>query len=348
MFVDLVNSTEFKKDHPEPDWILRIKLFVNVISKYAKELGGDVVKIIGDEVMITFNRDEMINDATSFIMRVSEIETALKRITKFETQIKIALDTGPVCFLKYDGHDAPDPQGVPVDRCARIAKFCKASTILTSEVFFSKSEIKDLWHFVGKPLLKGIGNVSVYQFKEANVKAEDSISVPKSRYTELCNSEKERDLLKEMNVKLQKQCNDAGVKPNIKNSVDTGKESAWQKIKDSISDIKELIKKADISNYPRFLFLNQIGEGEEYNKFTGKTFDDAIEGGYVELDDNERYFTLNSNHKRNQKINYLLSGLQKKIDDFVEDFGALDEDDLFEYSIRSPEFWDKYIGYNVK
>ena len=47
VFVDLVDSTSFKLANPESTWILRVKLFVDVISQYATELGGNLVKVLG-------------------------------------------------------------------------------------------------------------------------------------------------------------------------------------------------------------------------------------------------------------------------------------------------------------
>jgi len=75
-------------------------------------------------------------------------------------------------------------------------------------------------------------------------------------------------------------------------------------------DIKELIKQSRYNPTIQIpFFLNQIGEGEEYNNYR-KTFDDASSGGYVELDEMNDIFTLNSNHKRNQKNKLFIVGPQ--------------------------------------
>lgn len=69
VFVDLVGSTEFKQVHAlEPErWILRMMQFGEVIAAYAVQQGGRVIKYIGDEVMIGFDKPAHLDKAVSFL-----------------------------------------------------------------------------------------------------------------------------------------------------------------------------------------------------------------------------------------------------------------------------------------
>src|ERR1035441_3254588 len=53
VFVDMAGSTQNKLDHKtEPErWIFNFRQFYDVVSECVQQLGGRVVKYIGDEVM---------------------------------------------------------------------------------------------------------------------------------------------------------------------------------------------------------------------------------------------------------------------------------------------------------
>jgi class 3 adenylate cyclase len=351
MFVDLVGSTEFKLKNPDSVWILRVKLFVDVISQYAKELSGNIVKIIGDEVMITFTREERDNDALNFVMRLKEIEKNLEKVTGYPTKIKIAFDSGAVCFIRYEGNIANDPQGTPVDRCARISKFCEASTVLTSENQVLRFDHKEIWKFIGKPNLKGIGNTSIYQLGEASIVAQDTLELPQIEYNQLLNYKDGNIKLKNKNIDLQNQIKELGKNPDPDASVaDSEKDQDWNAIEEVIIKINSYIDKTPgaSSQYARFLFLYQIGEKYKEDSFNGITFDTIKEAGIVEDELENGWYSIISSNKRNSKILPLIDELESMVDYHVREFGDLDEDDMFEYSVKDPEFWDKYIGYCVQ
>lgn len=134
VFIDVVGSTEFKTRYPDnPEvWILRVKQFSELIASAIRKCNGTVIKYIGDEVMGSF---ENLNDAKNLVGRISEIEDNLKIGTGFETRIKTSLDYGPVYELDFENHNAPDPQGSVVDRCARISKFAEAGEVICSTDF---------------------------------------------------------------------------------------------------------------------------------------------------------------------------------------------------------------------
>lgn len=160
VFIDMVDSTQFKTEHAdEPDvWILRLFQFSNIVASAIQGCKGIVVKYIGDEVMGVF---ENVNDAKNLIGRIDEIEQNLKKTTGYETRVKITIDYGPVYMMNFEGHVSPDSQGLTVDRCARIAKYNRRSCVLASVDFKDKtSDMK--WHNLGKVNLKGIGEEYIY------------------------------------------------------------------------------------------------------------------------------------------------------------------------------------------
>lgn len=186
-FIDIVGSTEYKMQHSdEPEkWILMLQQFGELMTDYVQELGGKIVKYIGDEVMAVFDRETYVNDALNFVMRIEEIEARLREVTKEAIRIKIAVDKGKVFMLRYRGHEELDPQGTPVDRCARIAKYAEAGMVLSTFEFVQHSEGRATWTQIGEPNLKGIGRTSVYQFGIATKEINESIVTDLSKLDEV-------------------------------------------------------------------------------------------------------------------------------------------------------------------
>ena len=347
VFMDVVGSTQFKIEHAaEPEiWILRVKQFSEILASAIKSCNGTVVKYIGDEVMGSFDN---VNDSINLINRIKEIEDALFQATGFETRIKTAIDICHVYTLQFDEHLALDPQGTPVDRCARISKYVEPGTVLTSEEYKNKTtNLK--WTELGSVELKGLGETKIFQLGDSTVTLVEKITILKNEYEQLfsnCNSLKEENnTLKENNTLLSNQLKQVGATPTI---IPTGETELKDKIDSIISEIQCLIDDANVSSfYPRFIFLHLIGQSEEYNKFKGKEFDDLIEAKLVyDTTGDYKWFELNTSHKRNTKILDKIQNLQTAIDDYIEEYGQPAED-LFDWNINDPDYWKKYIGYNV-
>ena len=93
-----------------------------------------------------------VNEAEDFISKVTN-ETALARF-----QFKIALDFGKAYHFQFIEGREDDPYGTVVDRCARIAKLCKAGSIICSGDYFqgmTKVEAATYSSF-GSVYLKGL------------------------------------------------------------------------------------------------------------------------------------------------------------------------------------------------
>lgn len=329
VFIDMVDSTQFKTEHiDEPDlWILRLFQFSNVVASAIQGCKGTVVKYIGDEVMGVF---ENVNDAKNLIGRISEIENNLMEITGFETRIKITVDYGPVYMMNFEGHISPDPQGLTVDRCARISKYNQKSCVLTSVNF--KDETSDMhWCKLGKVRLKGIGEEYIYQLEKQTITLEEIIEVPKNEY------DAKNKLLEQYKKALEEK------RPEEVKKIENSDE--YDAVEDLIGEINKLIDDAgvDSSYYARFIFLYESAEGwEEYNRYKGKEFDSLIEKKLVSVNsDNDSFYILNEDHKRNIQILKKLNELQELMDSL--ELNA----ELYEMNITDSDFWKEKMGYNV-
>ncbi len=361
VFIDMVGSTQYKVEHVDkPEvWIQRVYLFSEVIAQYVESLGGRVVKYIGDEVMAVFDGDSCVNEASSLVARIDEIEQKLKSVIGVETRVKIALDCGDVCFLKFEGHDEIDPQGTAVDRCARIAKHTKPGAVLASHEFVKDCPNTFHWVEAGSVELKGIGTTVVYQMGEVTVDLSPVREIRDDEYRKLNErmaelektvqqSELEAKQLCEMNEGLQEQIRKLGKEPAEENSVTYEEEeegaTPWDKIEGDLEELRGLIDKAPAPSkqYARFLFLEQSGDGDSYNIYERK-FDECIEAKLVE-NVTDSFYRLDEDHPRNKAAKKVLCRLSEKLYKYERD----DEgEELFNYQLDDPEFWHRKIGYYV-
>jgi len=365
LFIDLVDSTQFKidfEDKPEV-WIVRLKQFSEIVREYIEFCGGNVVKYIGDELMAVFNSDSKVNDALNCITRIGDIETDLTDITGHKTAVKIVADYGEVFLLKYDGHEELDPQGTPVDRCARIGKYCKPGVALASYEFVSNCQYPKQWIKIGVTEMKGLGKQPIYQFGDNTVEIIESTTIPteelKSLKEEIYNLKEENQEIgldnKEMIStisELQSQIKELGNTPIVEKSFSSDEDkydNDYNELKQQFRSIKKEISNAGISNneYARFLFLHKQGVGDKYDVFKGREFDASIEKKLVYDVTGEGYFELNTDNKRNQRILEMIDETQRALNSFIDEHGELDKDDLYEYSFSDPDFWEDYIGIEV-
>lgn len=366
VFIDLVDSTKYKIDNAsEPEkWILRVKQFGDVIKEYIENSNGQVVKYIGDEVMGIFDKKTKIDDAISLIQRIKNIEDNLSEITEATTRIKIALDFGQVFLIKYEGHDELDPQGTPIDRCARIGKHCIPSTVLSSYEFVSKCSFPKQWFKLGSVEMKGLGNQPIYQFGEQTIELKKKIEIIEDDYNSLNQSIKnlkEENQTLELDKKelistveqLQNQIKESGETPVIETdfsdlSLEEESQRDWDEIQRVFKDLRKIISESGVpdSEYARFLFLYKKGLPEEYNVYKNKSFDASIEKGLV-VQDSSEWFELNMSHKRNQKAIELIDEAERLMQAYERDYGSMDDDDLYEHSFSDADFWRDWIGINV-
>jgi len=349
LFIDMVDSTAFKMqnmDKPEI-WILRLKVFFELLTNVIEHSNGKVIKYIGDEVMASF---ENIKDASNIIQRKDEIIANLMKGTGIETFIKISADFGEVYEFIFSEHSKPDPQGIIVDRCARISKFNQPNEVLASSSFAKKTTTLN-WKKVGSVELKGLeGLQQIYQLEHATVSLNKFVEIDEKDLTALKDKinllETELSRVKEQNIQLNAQIKSLGEKPNI--SIYDNDDN-WENIENEIKTLKQLIDEAcsNSRQYAKFIFLHYSGKGyEEYNKAEGKTFDDLIISDLVISEDN-KYFELNLQNRRNLRIIDVLHEIDKQLHIYL-DTHEQNAGDLFDWSLSDAEFWKEYIGYNVK
>jgi class 3 adenylate cyclase/regulator of replication initiation timing len=366
VFIDLVDSTKFKiENSTEPEkWILRVKHFGDIIKEYIENSNGKVVKYIGDEVMGIFDAKTKIDDAISVIQRIKNIEANLTEITGADTKVKIALDFGSVFLIKYDGHDELDPQGTPIDRCARIGKYCEPGTVLSSYEFVSNCAFPKQWFKLGSVEMKGLGTQPIYQFGEQTIELkkkievlEDDLNFLKQSIEQLTEENQtllldKRELISTVE-QLQTQIKEIGEKPVIETDFSEEEEEDqsqkdWDEIQENFRKLKKLIHDSGVpdSEYARFLFLYKKGLSEEYNVFKNKEFSSSIERGLVTESSSERY-ELDLDHKRNQKAIEVIDETERLMQAYENEYGSMDDDDLYDHSFSDADFWAEWIGINV-
>lgn len=367
VFIDMTESTQFKSEHAETpeQWILRAKQFLGLVKEYVQSCDGKVVKYIGDEVMAVFDRQSMVNDSLNFVSRLQEIEENLTIITGHETKIKISLDIGNIYFLALEGHSEPDPMGPCVDRVARIGKFVKPSTVLTSYDFVKESSPHIKWTKVGSTKLKGIGEINIYQLGKSTTKIteiveigidelramEDDAQNQKSVIEEL---EMQNRDIKRMNDNLLSDLKEVGKEPDAEDIYEDegdeqGEEDLWEKIEGKISELRKLINFDGLGygkEYARFLFLWNISTPEKYDTFEGRTFDRTIEKGLVH-ENRDGYYMLDGDHRRNKQAISLMRDLEDLLRDYEENYRDEDDGNLYDFSLKDPEFWSHEIQFNV-
>ncbi|GAB6058733.1 hypothetical protein [Desulfonatronum parangueonense] len=192
VFIDLAGSTSFKIEHkgsPEK-WILLFRQFSKLVSAAVQGSHGNVVKFIGDEVMATF---ENVEHAVNFLTHAPEIGAALYSATGVQMPMKIAADFGPVYELHFEGHEAPDPQGIIVDRCAGISKYGVPGEVLASAYLVGVTPTLD-WFAVGEIEVHAVGRVAVYQLGGNTANLEPRVEISRKEYVSL---KEERDRLRE-------------------------------------------------------------------------------------------------------------------------------------------------------
>jgi class 3 adenylate cyclase len=147
LFIDLADSTPMKSSMSARSWLGHIFTFISAISELAKNGSGTVVKRIGDEVMLTF-------DTTASSEQFLDSLAESKLHERF--QFKIAADYGKAYHFQFERHLADDPYGTVVDRCARIAKYCKPGVTLCSGQYVREVGNESFFYPLGSFSLKGL------------------------------------------------------------------------------------------------------------------------------------------------------------------------------------------------
>jgi class 3 adenylate cyclase len=156
-FFDLVGSTRRKIKEGHRSGTLAVLQHNAVCDRIGSEFSGNVIKNLGDGVLMTFS------GSRSAILAALNITIGLSRFTDLQT--KIGLTVGSIEHLEV--LNLPDIAGAPVDRCARLQGEAKSGEIVVDQPFFESVETH-LGDFAGivvskseTKALAGIGNVRI-------------------------------------------------------------------------------------------------------------------------------------------------------------------------------------------
>jgi class 3 adenylate cyclase len=148
-FVDLAESTQMKQDREPEEWLGYVFEFIKRVDELAKDAAGTLVKRIGDELMITFTD-----------VQASErfVDSLIGDIVLHTCRYKIAVDCGSAYHFRFTEHLPDDPYGLVVDRCARIAAYAGADTIICTGEY--RNHVGNPAHYVsmGTFALRGFRN----------------------------------------------------------------------------------------------------------------------------------------------------------------------------------------------
>lgn len=342
VFLDVVGSTAFKGEHQDtPDvWILRVKQFSEVLAKAVEQQNGQVVKYIGDEVMASF---ENAYDAASLVGRVDEIEESLEKATGFPTRIKVAADFGSVYELTFPKHTAKDPQGSPVDRCARIAKHGKEGEVLASTSFKEKTD-KLLWYPLGQIEMKGLGVQQVWQLARSTVKLTELVQVPKTRWEALLEAERALGEAREKNARLAAQLEARGDEPDPELLVDDkDAEDSFFEFGELLEALQQTLKRVP-SAVTEILFQETRGNEPHFNDVEGD-LTRAAEDGWIEVDRDTGHVASRDEHPKMRKVQAALDSLVEWMDAVPEGFEEWHFDTFgVEGNVRLRPFWSQHLS----
>ncbi len=155
VLVDLSGSTQFKTEHPEREWIPRLRGFLAAVEDVAKPLGLIISKYLGDGVLLfldarTNTYKKILEFCTKLRKRIEDVNNSEKYILQYMIRYKIVISRGKA-YLFSD----KDPQGASVDKLFRIEKFIPSSCIGFSNDFLKLIRNKETIS-LGKFFLKGI------------------------------------------------------------------------------------------------------------------------------------------------------------------------------------------------
>jgi adenylate cyclase len=158
-FFDLVGSTARKLEDGHFDGTLAALQHNGICSAVASKFNGNVVKSLGDGLLITFP------SAIDAALAAANIAAGMSRYTDLET--KIGLTTGTVERITVLGND--DIMGAVVDRCARLQALAKPGQIVVDQPFFTSVQTM-LRSYSGVSLegptqksLKGVGRTRTWR-----------------------------------------------------------------------------------------------------------------------------------------------------------------------------------------
>lgn len=160
MFVDIKGYTERSSSSSREQTINLVKSFNNLVVPIIKERKGNVVKNLGDAVLVTFDSPtDGVLSAITIMKKLREQNLKTKQEDRFE--VRASLAAGDVSIANNDIY------GEPVNLAARLEGVTPVNEVYFTEAVFYTMNRSEIPHeSVGPYKFKGIkSEVNVYKVK---------------------------------------------------------------------------------------------------------------------------------------------------------------------------------------
>ncbi len=179
MFTDLENSTEYKRAMGHTKGYMRNRLFCDICEHAVARYGGQVVKRLGDGVMVVF--EHAIDAVLAALLIKRSIHAGRKKLKKLVGSLNYRI--GITCgYVKEIPGEAQDYIGHAMDKGARIQTMARRNQILIDEIVYGliHTKIRDYSGdiLIGRPrnvLLKGVGVSTLYEVAPKELGLESSL-----------------------------------------------------------------------------------------------------------------------------------------------------------------------------
>jgi hypothetical protein len=139
IFIDIVGSTKLKNENLK-EWIIKIGNSLNIALGASRVFADNVIKYIGDEVMIFIPIEKL--GIENFFTIFDFLKTNMTKfnsildndVLEFKSAIHYCKDVYNISYQK----DTEDYYGIDIDLTARLMKESSPNSIVTSEEYYSE------------------------------------------------------------------------------------------------------------------------------------------------------------------------------------------------------------------
>lgn len=180
MFTDLESSTEYKRSMGHTKGYMRNRLFCDICEDAVRQQNGQVVKRLGDGVMVVF--EHAIDAVMASLLIKRGIASHRKKLKKVVGSMNYRI--GITCgYVKEIPGKPKDYIGHAMDKGARIQTHARRNQILIDEIVYGliHTKIRDYSDdiLIGAPKnvsLKGVGVSTLYEVSPKQLGLESSLS----------------------------------------------------------------------------------------------------------------------------------------------------------------------------
>jgi len=180
MFTDLESSTEYKRSMGHTKGYMRNRLFCDACKQAVERYNGQVVKRLGDGVMVVF--ENAIDAVLAALLIKRSLADGRKKLKKLVGSMNYRI--GITCgYVKAIPGDVEDYIGNAMDKGSRIQAEALRNQILIDEIVFGliHTKIRDysgdiLIGSARNMSLKGVGISTLYEVSPKKMGLESSLS----------------------------------------------------------------------------------------------------------------------------------------------------------------------------